>query len=244
MIQQTVKSKLESRNSTEPDRATERPDAIYRRSVRAARRARPVIQQTLNFRLQTLNSPAAHKPRVAVSSGFKRYLAAKKIIFGVIPLLRGHFPSAQTRKNHGERDVSVGSVPRRRTCRTVFNFSQTVRLPCKLLRRKSSDTVRTTPLLMNLLVGAAFPLVLELDLALPPSPHSTLHIRHWEGPCDKSLSPSLSGKPGCPLNPLSRQGFGSFALSQPRKKTENRHVNGWFWGVFGAAQIPFSCSYS
>jgi len=162
MIQQTLNSKLESLNSTEPGRATERPDAIYRRSVRAARRARPVMSQTLDFKLQTLNSPAAREARVAVSSAFKRFLAAKKIIFGSV------FDS---------RPLQISSL--------------------------------------------------------------SLYISAHPCRCDKFQFPFLPPKPVCPLNPLSLHGFGSFALSQPRKKAENRHVNGWFWGVFGATLIPF-----
>jgi hypothetical protein len=106
MIQQTVNSKFETANSAEPGRAMERPRAVSWKFVGTPGPARSLGSQSLN-------SPAAYRPCVAVSSGFKRYLAAKKIIFGPRALFRDHLPSAQPEESR-EAEL-VASKPSTKT---------------------------------------------------------------------------------------------------------------------------------
>jgi hypothetical protein len=81
-IQRTLTSKLKTLNSTEPDRAsTECSDAVYRGCVSAA------LCWLVDRACATRNPKRPSRIPIALSSGFKRYLAAKKIIFGGPPLL-------------------------------------------------------------------------------------------------------------------------------------------------------------
>lgn len=136
--------KLEPLNSTRRQ-PTERPNAVHRGCCACS----ALFLRSLT--VLGVKNPFCEPGSMAVSSAFKRYLAAKKIIFDARPLLRDHFASHHFALSRNSKQQTAAAS---RTCRAeAFRqgghlghfslFFKTVRLGCNHLRRKSWDTVPT-----------------------------------------------------------------------------------------------------